>query len=120
MLSPGFSLYLFVSLDPLDQTPQSFLKGNEWVVREEVGPRAIDGVGARPHGGCRLVSIALRSHPEGLRLTPPYGIGVVDEGEVLAAEGIVHDARHDAVRLSIQPRHLERRTNVISYFCCSL
>lgn len=112
MISPGFGLYLVVSLDPLDQTPQSFLKGNEVIVRQEVGPRAVDGVGARPHGGRRLVSIALRSDPEGLRLAPPHGVGVVDEGEVLATEGVVHVAGHDPVRLGIQPRHLEERTNV--------
>lgn len=114
MISLGFGLYLIVSLDPFDQTPQSFLKGHELIVRQEVGPRAVDGVGARPHGGCRLVSIALRSDPEGLRLAPPHGIGVVDEGEVLVTEGIVHVAGHDPVRLGVQPRHLEKRTNVKS------
>lgn len=86
------------------------------VVRQEVRARAVDGVRARPHGGSRLVSIALCSDPEGLRLIPPHGISVVEEGEVLEAEGIVHVARHDPVRLGVQPRHLERRTNVI--YCC--
>lgn len=86
------------------------------VVRQEVRARAVDGVRARPHGGSRLVSIALCSDPEGLRLTPPHGIGVADDGEVLATEGIVHVVRHNPVRLSVQPGDLERRTNVI--YCC--
>lgn len=112
------SLYPFVSQDPLDYTPQSLLKGHQVVVGQEVRAGAVDGVRARPHGGCRLVSIALCRDPEGLRLTPPHWIGVIDEGEVLAAEGIVHVARHDPVRLGEQPRHLERGTNVI--YCCIL
>lgn len=98
--------HLLASLDPLDQAPQSLPEGHEVVVRQEVGPRAVDSVGAGPHGGGRLVSVALRGDPEGLRLTPPHGIGVVDEGEVLAAVGVVHVARHDPVGLGVQSRHL--------------
>ncbi len=95
--------YLSVSQHPVCHVPQSLPERDTGVVGKEVCRCAVadSHVGAGPHHGRRLVAGVQRREPEGLRLAPPHRVGVVADVEVLVADGVVHVAGQDTVRLSV-------------------
>lgn len=71
-------------------------------------------VGAGPHHGCRLIAGVERGDPERLRAAPPHRVGVVADAEVLVADGVVHVAGQDTMRLCIKPSNLQKDNVIIN------